>query len=141
VNPFSPEQIITKKLVQHAYDRCRIEKENTEFLIQVKETLIGISRRGIEALNDEMFDAPLVLANGEIIIPSPRVILEHEALHHVNSLNPQQVLLEGINEALASLDNALRQHNKGYDYKFQQFINRQRTKRSTNHSGSSSTNV
>ena len=87
MNPFSPEQIIAKKLVQHALARCRLEKDNTEFLIQVKETLIGISRRGIEAINDEMFNASLVLANEEIIIPSQRGIFEHELLHHVDSLN------------------------------------------------------
>ena len=141
MNPFSPEQILAKKLVQHALDRCRLEKDNTEFVIQVKESLIGISRRGIEALSDEMFDRPLVLANGEIIIPSPRGILEHEMLHHVASLNQQQVILEGINEAIESLDHCLRQHNKSYDYKFQQFRNRQRTKKSKNHSASSSSNV
>ena len=87
MNPFSPKQILAKKLVEHALARCQLEKDNTEFLIQVKESLIGISRRGIEALDDEMFDRPLVLANGKIIIPSPRGILEHEMLHHVASLN------------------------------------------------------
>jgi len=76
MNPYSPEQRFARKIVENALNRCRMEKENTEFLIQVKETLIGISRQGIESLNDEFFDASLVLANGEIIIPSPRSILE-----------------------------------------------------------------
>ena len=108
MNPYSPEQRFACKIVENSLNRCQMEKENTEFLIQVKETLIGISRRGIESLNDEFFDAPLVLVDGEIIIPSPRSILEHETLHHVNSMQRQQALLEGINEALASLDNCLR---------------------------------
>jgi len=141
MNPYSLQQKFAKQIVQNAFDWCRLEKENTEFLIQVKETLIGISRRGIEALSEEFFDAALVLADGEIIIPSPRSILEHETLHHVNSMHRQQVLLEGINEALASLDNPLRQHNKSYDYKFQRFVNRRRTNQSKNNSASSSLNV
>ena len=74
-----------------------------------------------------MFDAPLILADGEIIIPSPGSIFEHEELHHVNSLNLQKALLEEIKEALAALDNALRRHKQSYDYKFQSFINRRRT--------------
>ena len=110
MNPYSPEQKCAKKIVEHTLERCRVEQENTEFLIQVKETLIEISQRAREALRDEMFDAPLVLADGEIVIPSPRSILEHEELHHVNTLNLQKALLEEIKEALVALDNALRKH-------------------------------
>ena len=65
-----------------------------------------------------MFDAPLVLVDGEMIIPSPRSILEYEELHHVNSLSLQKALLEEIKEALGALDNVLRKHNQTYDYKF-----------------------
>ena len=89
MNPYSPEQRSARQIVQKALDRCQLEKENTKFLIQVEETLIGISRRRIESLNDEFFDAPLVLADREIIIPSSRSILEHETLHHVNSMQRQ----------------------------------------------------
>ena len=141
MNPYSPEQCIARKIVENAVHRCQMEKENTEFLIQVKESLIGISRQGIESLNDKFFNAPLVLVDVEIIIPSPRSILEHETLHHVNTMQRQRVLLEGINEALASLDNALRRHNQSYDYKFYQFITRRKTKKSKNNSASSSSNV
>ena len=87
------------------------------------------------------FYAPPVLADGEIIIPSPRSILEHETLHHVDTVQRQRVLLEGISEALASLDNALRRYNQSYDYKFYQFVTRRKTKKSTNNSASSSSNV
>jgi len=45
MNPYSPEQRIARKIVENTLNRCQIEKENTEFLIQVKETLIGISRK------------------------------------------------------------------------------------------------
>ena len=55
MNPYSPEQRIACKIVENALNRCQMKKENTEFLIQVKETLIGISRQGIESLNDEFF--------------------------------------------------------------------------------------
>jgi len=141
MNPYSPEQRSARQIVQKALDRCQLEKENTKFLIQVEETLIGISRRRIESLNDEFFDAPLVLADREIIIRSPRSILEHETLHHVSSMQRQQVLLEGINEALASLYSSLRHHNKTYDYKFHRFTNRKKTRQSKNNSASSSSNV
>jgi len=33
-----------------------------------------------------MFDATPILADGEIVIPSPRAILEHEETHHANSI-------------------------------------------------------
>jgi hypothetical protein len=141
MNPFSPELVIAKKIVQHALDRSLQQKDNTEFLIRIKEDLIAISRRGLAALNDEMFDRPLVLSDGVIIIPSPRSILEYELLEHVASLDQQQVVLEGINESIISLDSCIRQHNKNYDYKFQEFRERQRTKRSKNNSASSSSNV
>jgi len=53
----------------------------------------------------------------------------------------QRVLLEGIDEALASLDKALRRHSQSYDYKFYQFVTRRKTKKSKKHSASSSSNV
>ena len=141
MNPYSPELKYAKKMVEHALERCRIEQENTGFLIQVKETLIEISERGRKALRDEIFDAPFVLVDGEIIIPSPRSILEHEELHHVNTLTLQKALLEEIKEAVDALDNALRKHKQNYDYKFQKFINRRRTSQSKNNSTTSSSNV
>ena len=76
-------------------------------MILVKETLIKISQRGREALSDAMFDAPLVLVGREIIIPSLRAILEHEELHHVNTLNLQRAVLEEIQKASVGLDSAL----------------------------------
>ena len=88
-----------------------------------------------------MFDAPLVLADGEIIIPSLRAILEHVELHHVNSLNLQRPLSEEIKEASAGLDNALRKHKQSYDCKFQRLINRQRTRLSKNNSTPNSSNA
>jgi len=141
MNPYSPEQRIARKIVENALNRCQMEKENIEFLIQVKETLIGISRQGIESLNDEFFDASLVLADGKIIILSRRSILEHETLHQLHTMQRQRVLLEGISEALVSLDNALRRHNQSYDYKFYQFVTRRKSKKSKNNSASSSSNV
>jgi len=75
MNPYSYERKLAKKIVEHALERCRVEKENTKFLIQVKETLVEISQRGREVLWDERFDAPLVLADSKIIIPNPKSIL------------------------------------------------------------------
>jgi len=45
--------------------------ENTKFLIKVKETLMGTTQLGRETLQDEVFDEPLVVDNGEIIISKP----------------------------------------------------------------------
>ena len=99
-----------------------------------------------------MFDALLVLADDEIIIPSLRAILEYVELHHVNTLNLQRPLSEDIKEASDGLDNALRKHKQGldnalrkhkqsYDCKFQRLINRRRTTLSKNNSTPNSSNA
>ena len=101
-------------------------------------------QRGREALNDEMYDAPLILADGEIIIPSLRAILEHEERNHANSIEQQKLLLFEMKEACLTLDNASRKHKQGYDYKFQRLIKHQtliRQKMLNNNSASSSSNV
>ena len=90
MNPYSLEQNYPKYLVEKASGICRLEQENTQFQIQVKDTLMNTIQRGREAINDDMFDAPLVLADGEIIIPCPRVILEHEERHHANYIEQQK---------------------------------------------------
>ena len=64
-----------------------------------------------------MFYAPLVLADGEIVIPSRRAIHEHEERHHANSIEQQKQLLIEMKEACLALDNAPRRHRQNYDYK------------------------
>jgi len=71
-------------------------------------------QQGREALND---DAPLVLVDGEIVIPSARAILEHEETHHANSIEQQRQLLIEMKEVCSALDNAARRHRQNYDYK------------------------
>ena len=73
-------------------------------------------QRGREALSSDFFDEPLILEDGEIVIPSPRSILEHEERYHVNSMEQQKHLLVEINEACLALDNAARKHKQSYDY-------------------------
>ena len=41
MNPYSPKQNYPQDLVEKALERCRLEQENTEFLIQDKETLMN----------------------------------------------------------------------------------------------------
>ena len=36
MNPYSPKQRIARKIVENALNRFQMEKENTEFLIQVR---------------------------------------------------------------------------------------------------------
>ena len=52
MNPYSPEQKYHKYLVEKVLERCKLEQENTEFLIQVKETLMNAIQRGREAPDD-----------------------------------------------------------------------------------------
>lgn len=84
------------------------------------------------------FYHPLVLADGEIIIPSPRAIFEYEEQFHLNSLNLQVELLEQLKDVASFVDNMMRRHNQNYDYKYQSFIERRRLKKSKNHSTPSS---
>ena len=86
MNPYSPDQKYPKYLVEKALKKCKQEQENTEFLIHVKKTLMQTIQRGREALSSDFFGEPLILEDGEIIIPSPRAILEHEERYHVNSI-------------------------------------------------------
>ena len=71
MNPYSLEKHYPKYLVEKAHTRCNQELENTEFVIEVKDTLMKIIRRGREALNFDFFDETLKLEDGEIVIPSP----------------------------------------------------------------------
>ena len=59
MNPDSVEQKYARCLVEHALETCRVEHENTEFLIHVKEILIKINQTGWRAPSDAMSDAPL----------------------------------------------------------------------------------
>ena len=86
MNPYSPEQWYPLASTQQGLKLCQQELENTKFLVEVKETLMRTIQRGREALQDGVFDEPLIVDNGEIVIPSPRTLLEHEEIIHTSSL-------------------------------------------------------
>ena len=87
MNPSTVDQRHIKTIIDRALEKCINEQANTEFLIQVKKDLLRVTQQGRAALSDEFFDQPLVLNDGEIIIPSPRQIFEYEEHFHQNSLD------------------------------------------------------
>jgi hypothetical protein len=137
MNPYSPEQKYALKLVERATERCKQELENTEFLISVKEELYDRVQQGVHALDHPIYDEPLILDNG-IVIPSPRVILEHEARYHAETIDYQKNQLANLKEAAVSLDNGMRKHKQNYDYKFERLIKKSHRSKSMNNSASSS---
>jgi len=144
MNPYSPKQNYPQDLVEKALERCRLEQENTEFLIHVNETLMNTIQQGRESLNGDMFDAPIILADEEIVLPSTRAILEHEERHHANSIEKHKQLLIEIKEACLALDNAARRHGQNYDYKFQKLMKDEKLikyEKLNNNFASSSSNV
>ena len=91
-----------------------------------------------------MFDAPLILVDGEIVIPSPKAILKHEERHHANSIEQQKQLLIEMKEGCLALDNDARRHRQNYDYKFQKLMKHQKLikqKKLNNNFVSSSPNI
>ena len=134
MNPGTVHQCHIKTIIDRALEKCINEQANTEFLIQVKKNLLRVTQQGRAALSDELFDQPLVLN----IIPTPRQIFEYEEQFHQNSLDLQVELLEQLKEAEKFIENTLRRHNQNFDYKYQELLQRQRRKRSKNHSFASS---
>jgi len=59
MNLYNPEQRYALALTQQGLRLCQQELENTEFLIEVKESLMTTIQRGGEALQDEVFDESL----------------------------------------------------------------------------------
>ena len=138
MNPSTVDQRHIKTIIDRALEKCINEQANTEFLVQVKKDLLIVTQQGRAALSDEFFDQPVVLNDGEIIIPSPRQIFEYEEQFHQNSLNLQIELLEQLKDAAKFIKNLLRRHNQNFDYKYQNFIQRRRKKWFKNHSATSS---
>jgi len=79
-------------------------------------------QRGREALQDDVFDEPLIVDNSEIVIPSHRTLLDHEEMIHTSSLQHQKQNLVEVKKASLCLDNVIRQHKQNYDYKFQRLL-------------------
>lgn len=138
MNPFYSDQRHIRSIIEHALNKCVMQQANTEFLIQVKSELLRVTRQARTTLSDEFFNQPLVLNDGEIIIPSPRQIFEMEEQHHQTELDLQVELLKQLQEAEQFIDNMLRRHRQNYDTKYHTFIQRQRQKRSKNNSAASS---
>ena len=112
MNPHSPEQKYPLSIVENALGRCQQERENAEFLIETKNSLIEIIQQGYAAMND--LDEEIVLSNG-VVLPSPRRILEHDVQHHSAVIERQKVLLEEILSVEETLKNAIRRHKQPYD--------------------------
>jgi len=75
MNPHSPEQKYPLSIIERALGRCQQERENTEFLIETKQSLIKIIQGGYASMNS--IDEEIILHNG-VILPSPRTILEQD---------------------------------------------------------------
>jgi len=112
MNPHSPEQKYPLYIVEDALGRCQQERENAEFLIETKKSLIAIIQQGYESMNNP--DEEIILPNG-IILPSPRRILEHDVQLHTAVIERQKVLLEDILSAKTTLKNAIRRHKQSYE--------------------------
>jgi len=112
MNPYSPEQQYPLAMVKEALSRCLQERDNVEFLIEIKTQLLEIVQQGYNIMHD--LDQEIVLPNG-LILPSPRQILNHDIQHHTAVIERQKALLEGILEAETSLQNAIRKHKQSYE--------------------------
>jgi len=112
MNPYSPEQRYPLFIVENAIGRCQQKRENAEFLIQTKESLIDIIQQGYDAMTD--LDEEIILSNG-VVLPSPRQILQHDVQHHTGVIEGQKVLLEEITSAELTLKNAIRRHQQSYE--------------------------
>jgi len=107
MNPHSPEQKYPLSIVENVVGRCQQERENAEFLIETKKSLIEIIQQGYAAMNN--LDEEIVLSIG-VALPSPRRILEHDVQHHTTVIERQKIFLEDILSAEATLKNAIRRH-------------------------------
>ena len=107
MNPHIPEQKYLLYLAENVLGRCQQERENAEFLIETKKSLIEIIQQRYESMNN--LDDEIILPNG-VILPSPRQILEHDTQLHNAVIERQKVLLEDILSAEETLKNAIRRH-------------------------------
>jgi len=79
MNPHSPEQKYLLSIIERALGRCQQERENAEFLIETKQSLITIIQGGYASMNS--IGEEIILHNG-VVMPSPRTILEQDVQHH-----------------------------------------------------------
>ena len=107
MNPHSPEQKYPPYLVENALGRCQQERENAEFLIETKKSVIEIIQQGYGSMNK--LDDEIILPNG-VILPCPGQILPYDTQLHTAVIERQKVLLEDILSVEATLKNAIRRY-------------------------------
>jgi len=79
MNPYSPEQRYPLFIVENALGRCQQKRENAEFLIETKKSLIDIIQQGYDVMTD--LDEEIILSN-RVVLPNPRQILQHDVQPH-----------------------------------------------------------